>query len=194
MTAASVPVELTSRPVHPRHGIHAPRQQQSPRHPGSYRRTSTIDTTRPGDIVGDAVQTGRARDIHTALDGSVTVLGTASVHTRLDWQHNYQLLELSSEPRRAELDGLIGASVSAGFRAAMGSLVPDEREDASLLHLLLDDLPGAALVSGYAIGAAGAYSRMQRQGPVLQIEGLCAGFQRGGTIMNDVSAGRPRRW
>jgi hypothetical protein len=83
----------------------------------------------------------------------------------------------------------VGASVSSGFRAAMVGLVPDERDAATLLHLLLDDLPGAALVSGYAIGAAGALERMNREGPVLQIEGLCAGFQRGGTIMDEMAAG-----
>jgi hypothetical protein len=185
-----VPVALARRPLHPRHGIHAPRPTPPSRKPGSIRRTSTIDTIRPGDILGAAVQIGRARDVRTTPDGNVEVLGTATVESRLAHSEGYRLVEITSDPLRPELDELNGRPVSTGFRAAVAELVPDELENATLLHLLLDDLPGAALVSGYAIGAAGATFVRDPNAPVLQIEGLCAGFQRGGTIMVEVGAGR----
>lgn len=186
---AWAPVAIVDRPVHPRHGIHAPRSSTPGRVPGSIRRTSTIDSMRPGDIVGDVIQIGRARDLVTRPDGTIEVAGEATVHDRLDFINNYRLSEISSDPVRPELSELVGRSVSTGFRAALVAALPDEEQSASLLHLLLDDLPGAALVSGYAIGAAGAWpARPGRHS--LQIAGLCAGFQHGGTIMAEVDAGR----
>jgi hypothetical protein len=187
-----VPVTFVPRPLHPRRGIHAPRPSIPHRPPGSVRRTSTIDTIRPGDIVGDAIQIGRARDLRTDSDGSSVVLGQATVRTRLAYTENFRLLELACDPPRPALDVLIGRSVSTGFRAAMIDAVPAEEEQATLLHLLLDDLPGAALVSGYAIGHAGGYSQRPPDPDrmVLQVAGLCAGFQHGGTIMREIEKGR----
>lgn len=188
---SDVPVAITTRPLHPRHGVHQPRAEVPTRRPGSIRRTATIDSIRPGEILGDLVQIAQARDIVTGPDGSARVVGTADVRSRLAYVENYRLAELVTTPGRPELDALLGTGVTTGFRAAMTALVPDERDRATLLHLLLDDLPGAALVSGYAIGAAGAFRdhSRTRTGPVLQIEGLCAGFQAGGTIMQQVSVG-----
>lgn len=181
--------QIQGRPLNPRHGIHQPRGATPPRVPGSIRRTSTIDAIRPGDMLGELIQIGGARDLYTAPDGGAHVLGEATVTTRLDYPNHYQLLEIASTPDRPELQRLLGTSVSTGFRAAMVDAVPDEQEAATLLHLLLDDLPGAALVSGYALGAAGRYPERRRDRPVLQVEGLCAGFQRGGTIMLEIGAG-----
>ena len=191
-TTQPIPIRLIERPLHPMHGIHAPRPRTPQRLPGSIRRTSTIDSIRPGEILGDVVQIGRSRDLRTGHDGTVTVIGEASIETRLVYTENYRLTEIATTPPRSELDALLGAGVTSGFRAAVVALVPDEVEQATLLHLLLDDLPGAALVSGFAIGAAGAYPdhKHKRTGPVLQIEGLCAGFQAGGTIMQQAGLGK----
>ena len=188
--SSSVPVSIISRPLHSRHGVHAPRLVQSARTPGSIRRTSTIDSTRPVGIHGDVVQFGRARDLLTAADGTTRVVGEVALESRIAHSRNYELLELTATPQHQSLSLLIGRSVSTGFRAAVVEAMPDENDRATLLHLLLDDLTGAALVSGYAVGAAGALDGHKREGPRLQIEGLCAGFQKGSTIMIEVDAGR----
>jgi hypothetical protein len=185
-----VPVSLTERPLHPRHGIHAPRPSAPARRPGSIRRTSTIDSTRAGELLGDLVQVAVGRDLLTRADGTTEVLGRATVHDRIAYADRYRLTELMTDPVRPELADLVGRSVSTGFRAAMVEVVPDEQERATLLHLLLDDLPGAALVSGYALGAAGHQLARAPGDVVLQIADLCAGFQRGGTIMAELDAGR----
>jgi len=63
-----------------------------------------------------------------------------------------------------------------------------------LLHLLLDDLPGATLVSGYAVQRAGVLSRPRRpdgpggdpSGPARTVtaqDDLCAGWAHDGTMM-----------
>ena len=69
------------------------------------------------------------------------MLGEAQVSTRLAYVNRYTMTSISSTPEVAELQALIGASVSTGFRAAMTDVVPGEADAASLLHLLLDDLP-----------------------------------------------------
>ena len=67
----------------------------------------------------------------------------------------------------------------------------------SLGYLLLDDVPAATLVSGYAVALAadrgeldlattGLRSPTQ---PVLQVADLCAGFQTGGTMLSNMRDG-----
>ena len=67
----------------------------------------------------------------------------------------------------------------------------------SLGYLLLDDVPAATLVSGYAVALAadrgeldlattGLRSPTQ---PVLQVADLCAGFQTGGTMLSNMREG-----
>jgi hypothetical protein len=182
------PRPIHPRPIHPRHGLHAPRTALLPRRPGSIRRTVTIDTVRPGEILGDAVQIAVGRDLRTHLDGSATVVRDARVRTEFAYSDHYRLISIETDPIRDELRSLVGTSVSTGFRAAMLAAVPAEQQGATLLHALLDDLPGAALVSGYAIGHAGKYPVRKEGAPVLQIEGLCAGFQRDGTILAHMTA------
>jgi hypothetical protein len=184
----STPVALTPRALHPRHGIHAPRAQLSARRPGSIRRTTTIDTYRPGSLAAEAHQHGVGRDLITLPDGTTRVVSEAKVRTVLDYPDHYRLISIESVPEHPELARLIDTPISSGFRAAMASAVPDEVRDATLLHALLDDLPGGALVSGYAVSRAGAHPPRKPGAPVLQVEGLCAGFQRGSTIMQHWNA------
>jgi hypothetical protein len=191
MSEPATPVAIGLRPLHPRHGVHSPRTSLLARRPGSVRRSITIDTVRPGHILGDAIQLAVGRDLLTRPDGTTEVLGGISVSNRLDYADHYHLLELQADPGVAELQRLVGASVSTGFRAAMTAAVPEHQAGATLLHAVLDDLPGAALVSGYAIQHANASPIRKPGAPVLQIEGLCAGFQRAGTIMRQVDADAP---
>jgi hypothetical protein len=57
----------------------------------------------------------------------------------------------------AASEALVGAVVGPGFRGRVADAGPDGPGVGSLLHLLLDDLPGAALVSGYAVQRAGGF-------------------------------------
>jgi hypothetical protein len=67
----------------------------------------------------------------------------------------------------------------------------------SLGYLLLDEIPAATLVSGYAMGMAAARGAVDmeqmklRAGsqPRLQVPDLCAGFQVGGTMEANTDAG-----
>jgi hypothetical protein len=121
----------------------------TPRRAGSIRRTTNIDTLRPDGVRADAVVDARARDLRTNLDGTSDVVAEATLRARISPTH--QLLSLGTTPEIPALQGLLGASVGPGFRSRVNKIVTDGCEDGSLLYLLLDDLPGATLVSGYAL-------------------------------------------
>jgi len=77
------------------------------------------------------------------------------------------------------LQALVGNRVGPGFRSTVGKLFPEEVRRASLLHLLLDDWVGAALVSGYAVQHAAINLGIEEKiGPGVadHMAGICAGF------------------
>jgi hypothetical protein len=133
----------------------------TPRRAGSIRRTTNIDTLRPDGVRADAVIDARARDLRTNLDGTSDVVAEATLCARVS--PTRELLSLSTSPEIPALQGLLGASVGPGFRSRVNKVVTDGCEDGSLLYLLLDDLPGATLVSGYALVRA-AYDEGPRTG------------------------------
>jgi Protein of unknown function (DUF2889) len=124
------------------------------RRAGSVRRTTNIDSLRPDGLHGDVVVDARARDLRTNRDGTCELVGTASLQARIS--PTRELLSLATSPDVPALRGLLGASVGPGFRSRVNEAVTDGCEDGTLLYLLLDDLPGATLVSGYALVRGGA--------------------------------------
>ncbi len=166
------------------------------RRPGSVRRTSTIDTARPDGFRGDLVVTARARDLRTASDATPVVIDQVDLSLRVDGT-NRQVLSIASSPELPGLDQLVGCPVGPGFRSRANEACPGEREAGTLLHLLLDDLPGAALVSGYSAQRAGVLDQPRRRpegdvgstsglGPMMASrDDLCAGWAHEGTLMVD---------
>ena len=73
-----------------------------------------------------------------------------------------------------------GEVVSApGFRSKVGKLLPEEAQRGSLLHLLLDDWVGAALVSGYGTQHTAIVLGIEQKMPpgvADRMAGICAGF------------------
>jgi len=169
------------------------------RGPGSVRRTSSIDTTRPQGFGGDSVVTARARDLRTGPDLVPSVLGEVRYTARIDGSSR-QLVEIDVSPPAPELDGLLGCLVGPGFRARVNQVCPAEQEAGTLLHLLLDDLPGATLVSGYAMQRAGVFNRPRPSdapgadapSPAARMmaaqDDLCAGWAHDGTMMVAIRA------
>ncbi|MFF1735751.1 DUF2889 domain-containing protein [Streptomyces sp. NPDC058247] len=142
---------------------------------------------RPQGPTGGLVLEGRARDLRTAADGTATVLAEATTSLEVAYLDGRRTTAVRSTPGHLALGSLIGVPAAGGFRKRLDELMPDERDARSLLHLLLDDVPGTALVSGYAVGAAGVTGLPRRTGHVFAAD-QCAGFRSGGTIMVDVVA------
>lgn len=137
--------------------------------PGTLRRTSVIDThqTEPG---GSDVSL-RGRDVVARASG-VDVLD----HVELRAHLTDRIIDAIDDDRLTELTG---NRVGPGFRSAVTRVVPADAARASVLHLLLDDWAGAALVSGYALMAQAATRGDEERLPVSVTDNLapiCAGF------------------
>lgn len=127
---------------------------------------------------------GAARDLITHPTGTSVV---ADAHVRASVDAAGTLASLTIDPRNDDGRALLGRSVARGFRDAVRDAFPRDVEVGSPLALLLDDLPVATLISGYArlysgtIPADTARNSMKAD--------ICSGWRSDGTMMTSVHAG-----
>ncbi|MDO8361536.1 MAG: DUF2889 domain-containing protein [Actinomycetota bacterium] len=159
----------------------APLGTTVPRRAGSIRRTSHIDmlfggagADRPGGLTLD----GAARDLVTHATGQIET-DRAHVHATVGSGHT--LAALATTPARAQGDQLLGLIVAGGFRDAVHRLFPSDVAAGNPLSLLLDDLPVAALISGYAHLYSGALP--PDQGGYNLKSDICSGWRSEGTML-----------
>ncbi|WP_395106274.1 DUF2889 domain-containing protein [Actinomadura sp. SCN-SB] len=181
-----------TRSLHPRHGPHDPTTATPPQRRGALRRTTTIDLLRPAGLDGDVIVDGRGRDLLLAGDGRARVVGESGVRARLDFMGGCALLEIETDPPVDAIQELLGAAVASGFRAKVGAAVPEEAAGRTLLHLLLDDMPGAVLVSGYALHTGGGAHDMRADRAAQEAflagrANLCAGFATDATMLSELA-------
>ena len=99
------------------------------------------------------------------------------------------LLSIESDPDEPALAGLLGALVGPGFRGKVDALVPYSDRGASPLLMLLDDVPGAVLVSGYAQLHAGAFPTRPMPDQFLDAQvDLSAGWAGDASMMQIIRA------
>ena len=160
-----------------------------PRRAGSVRRTATMDFTWPDGMQGDTVLDGRARDLRTGDDGTATVLAEASLRMVTDPRR--VIKEVSSAPGAGGLASLAGESAMSGFRRRLAATAPAATGSAAAaagtpLYQLLDDVPGATLVSG------AAWQRWYDMDRYLEIKAdvaqrvmtdVCTGYQQGSSAL-----------
>jgi hypothetical protein len=170
-----------------------PARSTPARQPGSVRRTSSIDTARPDGLRSDLVVDARARDLRTGPDGSAVVESEAVLWAQIDGA-THKLIAIETTPEVPALGALLGVLVGPGFRRQLDEAVSEERDAGTLLYLLLDDLPGAVLVSGYAMQRAGAFDEIPPERvkdmstEFLSRDDLCAGWAHDATMMVSVRA------
>jgi hypothetical protein len=134
---------------------------------GSIRRTTSIRTTWPDGFDSSLLLTAVGRDVVTTGEGDGVVTDRLRLEVRAEGPLK-TVRSITSDPAGAELHRLEGLSLAGGFRKgvamklapgklAPGKLAPGKLApgklgpgEGSVLALLLDDLPGAALVSGSA--------------------------------------------
>jgi hypothetical protein len=148
---------------------------------------------------------GRGRDLVTDADGDPHVADTADVETIIDYADAQRVTAISSNPTIPDLEQLVGRSASTGFRAAIDAAVAGHDIVGRVVYQLLDDLPVATLISGYApqhaMAQAGTWADERKRKPMhrsapeglamLQQADLCAGWKAGGTIMQGFAEGNP---
>jgi len=125
----------------------------------------------------------RARDLRTGPDGSAGVLAEELFEAVVGADRALRHIDHPD----GRLAAIIGAPVAGGFRARAAAAVPDEAERLSLLNLLLDDMPGALLVAGYAMQRHPSWN--QQRIPVEHLAGAadqCAGWAVEATILRTV--------
>lgn len=161
---------------------------------GSVRRTSTIDAIWPDGIATPMHMTGRSRDLLTPSDGSeCVVLMEDSIQAVI--APDRTTTELSCSPDRVDLQGLVGVKGGGGARTRVVQQLPEEVAAGTPLYLLLDDLSGATLVSGFAFmhwrDPEDVFDRTSPETKARKIKmvGICAGFQKGASALGP--NGRP---
>ncbi|TQM11235.1 DUF2889 domain-containing protein [Pseudonocardia kunmingensis] len=154
--------------------------------PFSVRRTSSMDMLRPRGLTDPTlIVRGVARDVVTDAEG----VGTVSAQARLDAEVRFDasraLVALTTSPA-CDTERLLGLAVASGFRAAADrALDPDEH--GGVLALLLDDLPVAVLIAGYALA-------LTRELPAEVVSfvpkvDLCSGWRDDGVMVASLRRG-----
>jgi hypothetical protein len=188
---------VTGTAVDPRRGTNAPTSWTPPRRPRSVRRTTTFDSLRPDGLDGEILQEGRARDLWTSAVGTEKVVAEARLTVRSAYVDGPVVQAVELSPVVDGVDALVGRRASTGFRAVIDEST--KAEHGSLGYLLLDEIPAATLVSGFAIAAAAEHGEVDVSAmrlappaePRLQVPDLCAGFRTGGTMLaNQDESGR----
>ena len=180
---------LTLEPEH--RGPTTPLQGAPARAPGSMRRTSTLDTTWPEGFAGPMAVHGRARDLATGHERA-DVLATSELTVTVAPDRTVSHIDASGidpggrDPGDPRLSQLVGASTMRGFRSAVAAALPDLEASGVPLRLLLDDLPGALLVSGFAMLAADAFTGSTGPGILDAQIDVCAGWADGSGMVSAV--------
>lgn len=191
-----MPVRLTPPPRDPSGPAPA-------RRPGSVRRTLSLDITWPDGRAAPAQLDGCARDLLTPADGGAPrVLAEDRLHATMGIER--RLLSLSARPggprRDAALAGLAGRMAANGLRAALDEALPEEREAATPLYLLVDDLFGCGVIKQWAwtrwhepflLPSLPPGSSAQAQARrMAAMENVCTGFRSGSSALSDLDGTR----
>jgi len=139
----------------------------------------------PGGLGTELHLNGRARDLLTPVVGEPIVLAATDLNAVTGPTHEIQSIE--AQPDVKDLERLIGRRARGNLRKALAEELPEEVEAGTPLYLLLDDLAGAALISGFAFFVwadeiPGFHERMAAAPPVMV--GVCSGFQKGSSALN----------
>ena len=150
------------------------------RRPGSVRRTSHIDM----QVERDSLHlSGAARDLRTLhgpeMGASTEVIDSATLAASTSPLRTLEMLRTS--PERPSAQALLGLVTGPGFREAVGRALPDEVAASTPLALLLDDLPVAAIISGYAYLYSDSLPK-NSEGAGVKAD-ICSGWRTDGTML-----------
>jgi hypothetical protein len=163
----------------------------APRASGSVRRTSHLEITWPTGPGQDAVINAAARDLVTTGGGEALV--TAEARLKITTDSRRVLTSVVTSPSVEALQGLVGGSGGSGYRKLLRSLAAGEEDTGSLLHFLLDDIPGVTLVGpscwqlwpGTTITPGS--KELQRRGE--RLRDVCSGFRPDGRPVQRLLSG-----
>jgi hypothetical protein len=162
------------------HGPHDPVTATPARRRSSVRRTTSIDQRRSGRGEGQEIVAG-GRDLLTHADGRTEVVDEVRLLATVDPAGT--LTSIEADPPVAQLGGLVGGHGARRLRARLDELVPEHRDDATVLHQLIDDFPMAALISSYGSSREQPEFRLPPDAGG-RLTDLCAGWAAGATMLD----------
>lgn len=134
---------------------------------------------------------GRASDIVSDARRGDRVVGEASLSATVSSDQTLRALVVV--PTACTRQTLTGRSVVRGFRRTLMESMPDEARRRTLVYALLDDLPGATIISGYTrLRSEGSRPGRTHRGDIahgVERVNLCAGWADGGTMIRSLQAG-----
>ena len=130
---------------------------------------------------------GRARDLWTAADGTVTEIGSATLSATIELIAR-AVRHVEVTPPVAAMSRLAGAPAMSGFRAAVDKAAPELRQARDLRYTLLDDVPVATLISGHTLSASNMLDDVTKSRH-LPVADQCAGFASGGQLLTSLEDG-----
>lgn len=151
--------------------------------PGSVRRTTSIDMSRPDGPSGMVVADVRGRDIRTDTAGRVEVLEELAIRIEIE-----PMTGLVRAIDDASLEELIGANARSGFGRRVTALLPAEAGQRTLRYTTLDDLNGGVLVGGYPMLYDDLFPRSPEVVELMAASqaDVCAGWAEGGPLIEDM--------
>jgi hypothetical protein len=182
------------------------------RQPGSVRRTTTIDSTRPDGLRGRLVVDVRGQDVVTAADGSASVADRLDLRIELDGSWGTITAVDPSDPSVllagfgagtpnpanrttagqpvTDLGGLVGVPIRGGYGRRLAELLPDDAQRRTLLYSALEDLSAAVLVSGYSPLHAGLIDESFGTGEerAAHQADICIGWANGSPLVESLRA------
>jgi hypothetical protein len=161
------------------------------RRPGSVRRTTTIDMVWPRGYGTPLQLVGRARDLLTPVAGQPAVLDQASMVVEIPGSRTVGAIAVT--PDRPGIEGLVGTVGGSNLRTAIDRVLPGEREAATPLYLLLDDIAGTSLIAGFAWSRSRPQIRAQLSGGAADRGAMARtfGVRKGRVICSGL---RPHGW
>lgn len=155
------------------------------RRTGSVRRTSTLLMSWPGGLGTVLHLHGRARDLLTPPHGEAEELGRAELDVITGQQRD--ITHIEGQPGPPGLQRLVGCRAGANLRAAIAAELPGEAEAGTALFLLLDDLAGATLISGFGFfrwaQEVPEFRQRTMAAPSRVMRDVCSGFRDGSSAL-----------
>jgi hypothetical protein len=140
-------------------------------------------------VGADYVQALQYRCLSTRIPisgGAPVILAEDAFEARL--QPDRAIVSIEAEPKRSALSRLVGSRGGGGLRQVLEAAVPEERRRSTPLYLILDDLSGTSLVSGWAWSqwdterlttTRSALKGFDLEKAFRSRVGICAGFAEG---------------
>ncbi|WP_241997164.1 DUF2889 domain-containing protein [Rhodococcus sp. SMB37] len=173
-----------------RRGVHNPTDSTPARLPYSVRRTTAVGILRPDGHEGPLLLHGSGRDLGTHGDGSPVQFGNVHSAVEIDFVGGRTVVSADAGQAGPDLTALVGARAGSGFRSALAAALPDGAREHSLLHRVLDDVPVATVISGYALtreDPAVAAVPVPRTSALPRAD-YCAGFATGGVFIGGIES------